>query len=64
MLEEALLRIAREEDFQELKSTPHGTKYVVDGIVESPKGSLVLLRTVWIVRAAGEPPRLVTAYPL
>ncbi|EUA05429.1 hypothetical protein [Mycobacterium kansasii] len=36
---------------------------VVDGVVESPCGRMVALRTVWISDGPGDVPRLVTAYP-
>jgi hypothetical protein len=41
----------------------HGTKYVVDGPIESPSGQSPSVRTVWIVEAGRDVPRLVTAYP-
>lgn len=47
------------------KTSRHGTKYVVDGrlqsLVEPAKDRPV--RTVWIVEAGDHVPRLVTAYP-
>ena len=42
----------------------HGLKYIVDGRIESPNGKSPFIRTVWIVDAGRETPRLVTAYPL
>ena len=44
--------------------TPFGTKYVVDGLIQSPDGRMVVLRTVWISDRPDDPPRLVTAYPV
>jgi hypothetical protein len=50
------------EVVQESMST-HGTKYVVDGQFEAPDGRRRAVRTVWIIDAGQELPRLVTAYP-
>jgi hypothetical protein len=50
------------EVVQESLST-HGTKYVVDGQLEAPDGRRRAVRTVWIIDAGQELPRLVTAYP-
>jgi hypothetical protein len=41
----------------------HGTKYIVDGPIETPCGKTPVIRTVWIVDRGRESPRLVTAYP-
>jgi hypothetical protein len=41
----------------------HGTKYVVDGELETPSGRSPTVRTVWIVDRGEENPRFVTAYP-
>lgn len=45
------------------QETAFGHKYVVDGVVQSPSGRMIGLRTVWISDGPDEPPRLVTAYP-
>jgi hypothetical protein len=41
----------------------HGTKYVIDGPIETPSGQSPFVRPVWIVDAGQDVPRLVTAYP-
>ncbi len=43
--------------------SPHGTRYIVDGAVASPTNTIVVLRTVWIVRIPDAAPHFVTAYP-
>ncbi|MBM4124513.1 MAG: hypothetical protein FJ246_06125 [Nitrospira sp.] len=58
-----LIEIAQSEDVMETKSTPHGTKYVVEGSLQTPAGRLVQLRTVWIIETGQTSPRFVTAYP-
>ena len=58
-----VLAVARGGEEAAVSPTSHGTKYVVDGVVVSPIGRPVNLRTVWIVDVNSEVPRLVTAYP-
>lgn len=41
-----------------------GTRYAVDGALESPDGSNPRVRTVWIIEKASTTPRLITAHPL
>jgi hypothetical protein len=63
VLAEALRQVARENIVMKHMTSPHGQKYIVDGILRSPTGLTALVRTVWIVDADGDTPRLVTAYP-
>lgn len=41
----------------------HGTKYVVDGRIQTPTGRVAWIRSVWIVDRGFNAARLVTAYP-
>lgn len=41
----------------------HGAKYIIDGAMNTPSGSTVHVRTVWIIDAGESALRLVTAYP-
>lgn len=43
--------------------TDHGQKYVVDGGIQLPDGTVANVRSVWIVDRGQQVPRLVTAYP-
>ena len=63
-LEDGLMRIVQTTDFNEEIATPYGTKYVVDGILKTPRGPEVHLRTVWIVEIDEHRPRFVTAFPI
>ncbi|OGP75365.1 MAG: hypothetical protein A2V86_00975 [Deltaproteobacteria bacterium RBG_16_49_23] len=63
-LEQHLIAIAHSEDVREAMPSAHGTKYVVDGIIQAPDGRLVRMRTVWIIDVGEDRPRFVTAYPL
>lgn len=44
-------------------ASPHGTKYIVDGSIDTPCGKAPFVRTVWIVDIGFDAPRLVTVYP-
>jgi hypothetical protein len=45
-------------------ATKYGTKCRVDGAVNCPDGRSPFIRTVWIIDAGTDVPRLVTAHPL
>lgn len=40
-----------------------GTRYTVEGALETPDGRNPRLRTVWLVEKGSAVPRLITAYP-
>jgi hypothetical protein len=63
LLEAALRSIAMTGDHVTTEHTAHGTMYVVVGVSTTPSGSMIRLRTVWIVEPADPRPRFVTAYP-
>jgi hypothetical protein len=62
-LERALLLLARSEEVVSSSGSPHGTKYVVDGLLTTPSGNMLRVRTVWIIEPGVDAPRLVTAFP-
>ena len=64
VLEQGLIAIAHSEDVKDVVLSAHGTKYIVEGTLQTPVGSLVQVRTVWIIDAGQERPRFVTAYPV
>ena len=47
VLAEALRQVARENIVMKHMTSPHGQKYIVDGILRSPTGVTALVRTVW-----------------
>lgn len=63
LLKEGLLAIAHSGQVIETKSSPHGVKYVIDGLFKTPDGNSIKMRTVWIIDKGRERPRFVTAYP-
>ena len=62
ILEESLLSIAQSNDIKEEISFQYGTKYIIDGKIETPNGKIVKIRTVWIIEEGEKKPRFVTAY--
>lgn len=63
LLEQALLRHARENEVARTIDTPHRTKYEIEGQLLAPDERTPMVRSVWIVDRDGEPPRFVTALP-
>jgi hypothetical protein len=59
----ALRLLAIKCDVTNIVESEHGTKYIVDGELENPRGRREQVRTVWIIDAVETIPRLVTAYP-
>ena len=64
ILQRGLIAIAKTEEIVQTASSAHGTKYVVDGLITTPSGNRVKLRTVWIVDEGQNNPRFVRAYPM
>jgi len=63
--EQALLKIGKSNEVLEVDKTSsvYVTKYVIDGLLTSPSGKLVKVRTVWGIKIGEEIPRLISAYP-
>ena len=62
-LANALLELAKSQPVFATLASAHGSKYIVDGAIDTPSGRSVTVRSVWIVDHEGLTPRLVTAYP-
>lgn len=63
VLADALRQVACNCPVTKSMTSRHGRKYIVDGTLVTPIGQTALVRTVWIVDAGSDTPRLVTAYP-
>ena len=59
----ALTQFANTTEVSKRLESPHGTKYTLDGRLDSPDGRTAIVRTIWIVDRGQNAPRLVTAYP-
>ena len=58
-----LKKIAHTGKIQERMPSPYGLKLVIDGILDTPTGRQVKLRTVWIRKGHPGKMHFVTAYP-
>jgi hypothetical protein len=58
-----ILGIARSGTVSGGTATTHRRKFEVDGILTLPTGRSAMVRTVWIIRAGDDFPRLVTVFP-
>jgi len=63
-LEHGLLSIAYNNEVIDTDTSRHGTKYTIDGQIETPKGVMIRIRTIWIIEKGQNSPRFVTAYPV
>ena len=63
-LADALMAHASLYDVTKVEQNRFGTRYVIEGEVNTPSGRSPNLRSVWFIEAASQIPRLVTAYPL
>lgn len=52
------------EDIKETIPSVYGTKYILDGKVNTPSGKNITLRTIWIIEKGQSRPRFITVYPV
>jgi len=64
VLAESLLKQGTMYSVVECVKSAYGTRYSVDGILETPNGRNPCVRTVWIMEKDGTGPRLITAHPI
>lgn len=63
-LRDALRQHSADHEVKSISETEHGVKYIIEGVMQTPDGRLPQVRSVWIIDAGKDVPRLVTAYPL
>jgi hypothetical protein len=63
LLRDALLLHAASYEVTLMVGNPHGTKYIIEGALQTPDGRNPQVRSVWIINNGVIVPRLVTAYP-
>ena len=61
---EALRTHATQGDATSSPESPYGTRYSVDGPLDTPSQRRPWIRTVWQIDTGSVAPRLLTAYPL
>ena len=64
LLKRGLINIAHSQDIKETILSPHGIKYIIDGLLQTPASDSIKMRTVWIIDRDQGRPRFVTAYPI
>ena len=60
-LQQNLVAVAHEQEVAQVIPTQYGTKYVIDEVLQTPSGTALNVRTVWIIDAGEGRPRFVTA---
>lgn len=63
-LAEALTKLAQSNPVVAEVDSPYGTRYSVDGELQTPSGRYPRVRTVWILERDSDEPRLITAHPV
>lgn len=63
-LKTALRQHAQENEVAYQVDTPFGTRFVVDGSLPAPDGTLLNVRAAWFIDSNSDTPRFVTAHPL
>jgi hypothetical protein len=63
LLEHGLLTLAQHTPVQEVIPSSRGVKYVIEGALETSRGTAPRIRTVRILETGETNPRFVTAYP-
>ena len=63
-LKQDLLAVANNWNITETVTSEYGTKYIIEGLLQSPSGRSLMMRTVWMTEAGDARPRFVTAYPV
>lgn len=64
VLAQALLDPAGRHDVVKAVQSRFGTRYVIEGELQTPDGRTPQIRAIWFITMDSDAPRLVTAYPL
>jgi hypothetical protein len=64
VLAKALLHHARDNELLRVEQTEHGVRYVVDGPLCAPDGTILNVRSAWYIDSGEDAPRFITAHPL
>jgi hypothetical protein len=59
----ALIRHAADNRVEKVERSGFGTRYIVEGALDTPVGRRPVVRTVWFLDPGSSAPRIVTAYP-
>lgn len=64
ILREALRQHGARYEVVKTVESGYGTRYAIDGALESPDGRNPLIRTIWMIETGSSTPRLITAHPI
>ncbi len=64
IFENAIRNLAKSVDVKDKVISQYGTKYVLDGKINTSFGKVVKIRTIWIIEKGQKRPRFVTVYPV
>ena len=64
ILTQALQQHAAQHEIAKIEPSPFGTRYVIEGSLQTPSGRTPQVRAVWFIDTEETTPRFVTAYPL
>lgn len=64
IFEKVLRKLAKSQEVTDVVSSEFGTKYIVDGEIDTPSGKVVNVRTIWIIEKGQNRPRFITVYPV
>lgn len=64
LFEKALSKLAKSQEIADIISSEYGTKYIIDGEINTPSTKVVKVRTIWIIEKGQISPRFVTVYPV
>jgi hypothetical protein len=64
VLARALHDHAKRNEVSHVEESPFGTRFVVEGIIETPINRQPWVRSIWFIDNDESVPRLVSAYPL
>lgn len=64
ILREALRQHGARYEVVKTVESAYGTRYAIDGALESPDGRNPLMRTIWMMEKGSSTPRLITAHPI
>ena len=62
-MSQGLISVAQSEAVSSIRPNEYGLNYVIYGVIQTPIGGPLLVRTVWFIPHSGGAPSLATAYP-
>jgi hypothetical protein len=64
VLARALRKPAQSHTVSSIVDSDYGSRYAIEGTLETPDGRRPIIRTIWILERDSTEPRLITAYPV